>query len=137
VVLYPASFIWSTLKKNETRPGDSTRVTGGKVAELIKNLAGHWVHSFEEDAGNTEVYRPADFPFPPARFRRGFEFAPEGKLSYYGLGPADKPLIFGGRWSETGPKRIRLEFDDAHRAPETLEIISMADDVLRVTRVHD
>src|SRR5438034_663791 len=39
-----------------------------------------WLHSHEEDADAAKVYRPDDYPFPPARGRMGFELKPDGSL---------------------------------------------------------
>lgn len=51
-----------------------------------------WAHSFEEDEGEIQVYRPRDtFPFPPSR--RGREtlvFDPGGRASAGMPGPDDR-----------------------------------------------
>ncbi len=43
------------------------------MSDLPPELFQHWMHSHEEDSGDVQVYRPADYDFPPARGRRGFE----------------------------------------------------------------
>jgi hypothetical protein len=60
-------------------------------------LSGRWMHSREEDEGDVQVYRPADWAFPPARGRRGIEFGPGGELLLIGPGPTDRPQARAGR----------------------------------------
>ncbi|WP_329332347.1 hypothetical protein OG866_05805 [Streptomyces sp. NBC_00663] len=52
-------------------------------------LIGTWVHSYEEDSPGVTVYRPAGYPFPPARGRRGLEFAADGTFRERPLGRGD------------------------------------------------
>src|SRR5262245_27229452 len=62
------------------------------------SLHGCWLHSHEEDTDTTAVYRRAEYEFPPARGRRGFELRPDGTLIEEGIGPTDKPTATPGRW---------------------------------------
>ena len=79
-----------------------------EMAELEACLVGRWVHSHEEDTPEEQVYRPADFPFPPARGRDGFEFRPGGGLVYLGISPADGTEESNGRWTVEAAGRIRI-----------------------------
>lgn len=78
------------------------------MADVPDELLGHWVHSHEEDSGGERVYRPADYDFPPARGRRGFELRPGGELVLYGPGATDRPEAATGRWSVSGSGRVKL-----------------------------
>jgi hypothetical protein len=80
----------------------------GEPSELMR----HWVHSHEEDTGDVRVYRPADYDFPPARGRRGFELKPGGEMVVYGPGAADRPEATTGRWESSGAARLRLGDDE-------------------------
>jgi hypothetical protein len=93
------------------------------VAELPPDVFRHWVHSHEEDSGDVQVYRPADYDLPPARGRRGFELVPDGELRLYGPGPSDKPEATTARWSPAGEGRVRL-------GDRELEIVSVSSDRL-------
>jgi hypothetical protein len=95
------------------------------VADLPAELMRHWVHSHEEDSGDERVYRPSDHDFPPARGRRGFEPLPGGELLVYGPGATDRPEATTGRWSASGPGRVKL-------GDEELEIVSVSPDRLVV-----
>ena len=86
-------------------------------------LKGHWMHSHEEDSGDVRVYRPADYDFPPARGRRGFELRPDGELLLYGPGATDRPEAATGRWSVSASGRVRL-------GGEEVEIVSASSDRL-------
>jgi hypothetical protein len=95
------------------------------VADVPDELLGHWVHSHEEDRGDERVYRPADYDFPPARGRRGFELRPDGELLVYGPGATDRPEATTARWSASGSGRVKL-------GDEELEIVSVSPDRLEV-----
>jgi hypothetical protein len=93
------------------------------VADVPEEMLGHWVHSHEEDRGDERVYRPADYDFPPARGRRGFELKPGGELVLYGPGATDRPEATTARWSASGSGRVRLgddELEIASVSPERL-----------------
>jgi hypothetical protein len=96
------------------------------VTDVPPELLGHWVHSHEEDSGDLRVYRPADYAFPPARGRRGFELDADGEVVLYGPGPSDKPEARTARWSwsSSGAGRVRLG-DEGE-----LEIVSVSPDRL-------
>jgi hypothetical protein len=95
------------------------------VAGLPRELMQQWMHSREEDTGDVRVYRPADYDFPPARGRRGFELRPDGELIVYGPGATDRPEATTGRWGSSGEGRLRL-------GDEEVEIVSVEPDRLEV-----
>jgi hypothetical protein len=74
-------------------------------------LEGSWTHSFEEDEGDIQVYRPTNtFTFPPARRgREALEFGDGGELTAWTPGPDDRPRSSAGRWVALGMNRFRLE----------------------------
>jgi hypothetical protein len=65
---------------------------------MHEHLIGRWMHSREEDAGAAKVFRPADYSFPPARGREGFELRPDRSLVSIGYGPVDAPTESSGSW---------------------------------------
>jgi hypothetical protein len=93
------------------------------VADPPAELFQHWVHSHEEDSGDVQVYRPADYDFPPARGRRGFELRPDGEAILYGPSPSDRPEATTGTWSPLAAGRVRL-------GGRELEIVSVSSDRL-------
>ncbi len=62
-------------------------------------LVRRWMSSFEENRPGVEVYRPAEFAFPPARGRAGIEFRADGSVVELAIGRGDaleaRP---GGTW---------------------------------------
>jgi hypothetical protein len=93
----------------------------------------HWVHSYEEDTADMQVYRPVSYNFPLVRGgREGFEFMAGGKLIYYRSAPDDGALEVNGRWTLEGPNRVRIDVVDGHIAPLTLGIVSCDDETLKV-----
>jgi hypothetical protein len=65
-------------------------------------VVGHWVHSHEEDTDEEMVYRPASYPFPPARGRTSFELRPDGSYVERSPGPVDVPVESQGSWTLEG-----------------------------------
>lgn len=65
-------------------------------------VVGHWVHSHEEDTDDEMVYRPASYPFPPARGRTSFELRPDGSYVERSPGPVDVPVESKGSWTLEG-----------------------------------
>jgi len=47
---------------------------------LPSQIFRRWTHSREEDRADILVYRPKDYPFPPARGREGLEFRKNGEF---------------------------------------------------------
>ncbi|MCD9140646.1 hypothetical protein [Streptomyces albireticuli] len=95
-------------------------------------LLQHWVHSFEEDSPGATVYRPDGFAFPPARGRRGMEFAEGGVFVDHPLGRGDAPDSVRGRWRMSGEARVSVSFPGTGRAGRELVILACDEKVLRV-----
>ena len=104
------------------------------MADLEDCLMGLWLHSHEEDTQDVRVYRPSDFPFPPARGRDGFEFRPNGELVYLGIARGDGTDESNGTWSLQSPDRVRIEVDNSRIMPFTIEVVSCDDESLTIRR---
>ena len=62
-----------------------------------------WVHLFEQDSPQGEVYAPEDGPIPLSRRpRERLELKPDGSAVVYGPGPDDRPAPRPARWAEDG-----------------------------------
>lgn len=66
------------------------------------NLAGIWIHSHEEDHDGLQVYRPAGYPFPPARGRNSLTLEPDGSARSGSPGPDDRGTTAEGSWLLAG-----------------------------------
>ncbi|WP_033306750.1 hypothetical protein RFN58_32920 [Streptomyces iakyrus] len=104
------------------------------MGEPPSGLFRSWLHSYEEDHEDVRVYRPDDFPFPPARGRRGMEFAPDGTFVDHPLGRGDAPGAVPGRWRLVPDRRIELTFG-GDRPDRELEIVRCDADILQVRRL--
>jgi hypothetical protein len=104
------------------------------MSPLPPHLFRRWSHSFEEDTGDVHVYRPAEYPFPPARGRGGLELALDGTFVEWAVGRGDARQPVAGRWQEEAPGRVRVSFDADARPAFDLEIVAAAPDVLKVRR---
>jgi hypothetical protein len=97
-----------------------------------KDLAQTWRHSQEEDQGAVQVYRPASYPFPPARGREGYTFAPGGQLTKLAIAPTDGTLPLPGHWRWASARTLHLKFDDPSQQDSRLEVLELTSDVLKV-----
>ena len=79
-----------------TRPGPGDRL-----------FATRWVHLFEEDTPEGEVYAPEDGPIPLSRRpRERLQFDPDGSAAVFVPGPDDRPAPRPARWTDEGGEVI-------------------------------
>jgi hypothetical protein len=97
----------------------------------VSHVAQAWVHSHEEDTATTTVYRPANFPFPPSRGRKGFHLQPGGTMTARNPGPTDQTVIANGRWKLAGDQ---LELSPQGEGAQVLRIESVEPDRLVVQK---
>ena len=97
-------------------------------------LCGRWIHSHEEDEGDTQVFRPEGHPLPPSRGRRCLDLRRDGSLLESRPGADDRPTAARGRWTLTGDRLKLFRDASAQRPDRELEIVSLAADRLVVRR---
>jgi len=73
-------------------------------------LGGRWLHSFEEDEGDMQVYRPAaSFDFPPTRRgRETLDFGMPGQVTTGMPGPDDRTRSTSSNLVALGANRYRI-----------------------------
>jgi hypothetical protein len=97
-----------------------------------EGLVGRWYHSHEEDRGGTEVYRRAEYSFPPSRGRRGFELNADGSATALAIGADDRRLRVAARWQLTTEGSLLVEAPPESGLPPVLEILAVEKDRLVV-----
>lgn len=113
--------------------GSPAPLRDDNMDDLEACVVGRWIHSYEEDTPEAQVYRRPDYQFPPARGRRGFELREGGEAILAGIAPADGSQQATARWT-LEDRRVRIDPGDGPMAPVTFEIVSCEQDVLRVKR---
>ena len=98
----------------------------------MKQLEGTWLASHEETRGDTLVYRPNTYTFPPARGRTGFALKPYGRFEQFDIAPTDGLAGRPGTWTADGDTRLRIHLTDGQSPDYTLEIISLDKQVLKL-----
>ena len=98
----------------------------------MPELAGRWMHSFEEDHEDVAVYRPSSHEFPRARGRDGVEFAPDGSFTEWAVGRGDARTPVPGRWRASGADQ--LEVHTERGGDQVLEIMYLGTDRLEIRR---
>ncbi|MGH4011076.1 MAG: hypothetical protein ACRDTH_23440 [Pseudonocardiaceae bacterium] len=102
------------------------------AAGAVPNLTDRvWLRSREEEKGSVRVYRPENFPFPPARGREGLVFHADGGFDYLGPGRGDQPGKATGTWRTDPSDSSRITADAAGQTIE-LRILEVTGDVLHL-----
>lgn len=101
-------------------------------------LEGTWLNAYEENRGDTLVYRPNTYKFVPHPGRPGFAIKPYGRFEQFSPHPVTGLSSRPGTWRVEGPGRLRVVFaDDMVPTEYTLSIVSLdsVKDVLKVRRL--
>jgi hypothetical protein len=95
-----------------------------------------WLHSFEEDQGDTMAYRPNTYDFPPSRGRTGFALEADSVFRQYEIAPTDGLEEHVGTWIYDEENTISVHIPGNGNPAQNykLEIISLKDGLLRVRR---
>jgi hypothetical protein len=104
--------------------------------KLEPNVFRHrWVHSFEEDSADAQIYRPQSWDFPLSRRpREAFELRADGTAQLFLPGAADRPEAADAMWTEDKGELIIRAPKKGTRGPSTLRILQFATDRLLVHR---
>ena len=101
----------------------------------MKQLEGTWLLSQEENTGDTLVYRPNTYAFPPARGRTGFAIKPYGRFEQFDIAPTDGLDGRPGTWTIDRKTKLRIHLTDELDPNYTLEILEI-DSINKVLKVR-
>ena len=101
----------------------------------MKQLEGTWLAAHEENRGDTLVYRPNTYKFPPARGRTGFAIKPFGRFEQFDIAPTDGLTGHPGTWTANGDARLHIHLTEGQQPDYTLEILSLDKKILKLRRV--
>jgi hypothetical protein len=92
------------------------------------SLSGAWTHSYEEDEGSVQVYRPShSFTFPPSRRgRETLEFVSPGQVVTGVPGPDDRLQSSASSLTPLGMNRFRIG------EARVIEVVEAGSDILKV-----
>lgn len=96
------------------------------------HLSQCWVHSHEEDAPGTIVFRPRGWSFPPSRGRRSIALKPDGMIEGASAGPDDRSQTTAGHW-QLLPGNI-LEIATDGKSASHLELLDVSSDRMVVRK---
>ena len=92
---------------------------------LLKELQGTWLHSREEDQGDTLVYRPNTYNFPLSRGRTGFAIGPFGRFTQYDIAPTDGLAGQPGTWTLLANNHLLIQLSNSKAPAYELEVLRM------------
>lgn len=96
-----------------------------KLPPTLKNLQGTWLHSREESHGDTLVYRPNTYNFPPSRGRTGFAIGPNGRFTQFDIAPTDGLQGQPGSWTLLAGNRLLIQPNGPQAVAYELEILKL------------
>ena len=97
-------------------------------------LTRRWVHAHEEDSGDTLVFRPDTYKFPPSRGRRSFDLRADGALIDHRIGPDDRPRQEAGSWRLTDTNDLELVPGEPGRRSTRMRVLEVSPDRLVIRR---
>ena len=97
------------------------------------SLVGAWTHSFEEDEGDVQVFRPSHaFAFPLSRRgRESLEFGASGEVKSSEPGPDDRYRASTSSLTPLGMNRYRIGAT-AGKPDRVVEVVERAPDLLKL-----
>ena len=117
--------------------GTCGKKSAKETMALTNALVGKtWLHSHEDDRGDTLVYRPNSYDFPPSRGRTGFMFEADGSVHQYDIAPTDGLEEKAGKWAMREDKFVDVTFPDKRSTDYEVEIISAEPNLLKVKRKY-
>jgi len=102
---------------------------------LMKEVEGTWLQSHEENSGDTLVYRPNTYAFPPARGRTGFAIKSYGRFEQFDIAPTDGLAGHPGTWVVDKGTHLRIHLTEGQQPDYTLEVLSV-DPKKRILKVR-
>lgn len=102
-----------------------------------QSLQKEWKHSYEESAGNVEIYRPADYKvFTPSKFRQIYKLMAGGKCEYLVLHPADAHYMATGTWTyDPEANTVQIKNDKGERVVQ-FEVLDISNDIMKIQIVR-
>ena len=117
--------------------GTCKKKSAKETMEITKALVGKtWLHSHEDDRGDTLVYRPNSYDFPPSRGRTGFMLEANGSMHQYDIAPTDGLEEKAGKWTMRNENFMDVTFPDKKSTDYEVEIISATPNLLKVKRKY-
>lgn len=117
--------------------GHNSSITPATIVQVIpmnlpNSIFQRWIHSREEDVGDTIIYRPLDYPFPPARGREGLEFRENGEFISYQIGATDRNIGVPGKWSIKKTNVVEIQVPNQSSSSYTMTILECNEQILKV-----
>lgn len=118
-------------------------IASGCSKEKLANqnaLINTWVHSYEENTKDHNIWRPEHFrqPWPPSFGRGKLEIMEDQKVIYHRPAPADGTDPYSGTWEYDGVElilRVKAPFgDNPEEEIITFEIASLTKDRIKIKR---
>lgn len=135
-LVFPAALLSSALLLTAQQCASGGGGSGKNAPLDTGRLPGTWLHAFEEDHGDTLVFRPNTFAFKPARGRTGFQVEAGGALTQFDIAPTDGLEAHQGRW-RLEQNVLYATFPDKSSPDYHLRMVSLGTDKLEAVRTFE
>ena len=117
--------------------GTCKKKSAKETMKITSALVGKtWLHSHEDDRGDTIVYRPNSYDFPPSRGRTGFMLEANGSVHQYDIAPTDGLEEKAGKWTMRQENILEVTFPNKTSTDYEVEILSVTPELLKVKRKY-
>lgn len=127
----PGALLFCLLLMAGTCKKKSTKETMAITQALLGKT---WLHSHEEDRGDTLIFRPNTYDFPPSRGRIGFQMEANGTMKQYDIAPTDGLEEKAGEWRMRDKNHMEVTFPKHNSTDYEVEIFSIDTDKLKLKR---
>lgn len=122
------------LTAQQCRSG-ATSGSAATAALNVTTMQRTWLHAHEEDHGDTLVFRPNTYAFPPSRGRTGFRIEAGGVLTQYDIAPTDGLEERRGKWQLDGTT-FRATFPEKNSTDYSLRVLSLTPERMEAIRTY-
>ncbi|OGX86315.1 hypothetical protein BEN47_01835 [Hymenobacter lapidarius] len=109
--------------------------TRSTAVVTMHQLEGTWLNSHEENGGDTLVYRPQTYKFPPSRGRTGFRIEPFSHFEQFDIAPTDGLTDRPGTWTIDRKLYMRITLESGPNPNYTLQVLDL-DTVKHILKVR-
>ncbi|OGX86680.1 hypothetical protein [Hymenobacter glacialis] len=113
--------------------------TKSTAVVTMHGLEGTWLNSYEENSGDTLVYRPQTYVFPSSRSRTGFRIEPYSHFEQFDIAPTDGLTDRHGTWTIDRKLYVRITLESGPNPKYTLKVLELdtVKQVLKVRRLSE
>lgn len=101
------------------------------MSSLIYN---HWIHSYEEDINEIQVFRHDGYRFPPSRGRERLIIKEDGEFLQINIDPTDRKKANIGSWKLIKEDQMEVYFENNSKQSFIIEFVEVNQDLIKIRK---